>query len=251
MLISRKTVVIAGALSSVGRAIADQFARRGFSILLAGRDVDELKCLADDIKVRHEVSCSVRFFDALDFASHGGFLDQCVESFGNTPGGVVYCAGYMADQELAQMDFATAKRTLDTNLSGAVSLLEKFAALFEECGSGFIAALSSVAGDRGRKSNYINGAAKAGLTAYLSGLRNRLYSANVQVITIKPGFMDTAMTWGMPLPAPLTASPEAAAKAMVKAILRGANVIYVPFFWRWIMMIIRYIPEWQFKKMNI
>lgn len=251
MPFSRKTVVIVGALSSVGRAIADQFARQGFAVLLAGRDVDELSCLATDIKIRHKVSASVRFFDALNFESHSAFLDDCVESFGNTPGGIVYCAGYMAEQELAQLDFATARRTLDTNLTGAISLLEKCASLFEEHGGGFIAAISSVAGDRGRKANYIYGAAKAGLTAYLSGLRNRLHSSNVRVTTIKPGFMDTAMTWGMPLPGPLTASPERAGKAIVKAILRGANIIYVPFFWRWIMMIIRYIPEWQFKKMNI
>ena len=157
----------------------------------------------------------------------------------------------MAEQDLAQLNFATAHRTLDTNLTAAVSLLEKFAALFEEQRGGFIAAISSVAGDRGRQSNYIYGAAKAGLSTYLSGLRNRLHNANVQVTTIKPGFLDTAMTWGLPLPGPLVASPEGAGKSIVKAILRGATVIYVPFFWRWIMMIIRYIPEWQFKKMNI
>lgn len=249
--ISRKTVVVVGALSSVARAVADQFARQGFSILLAGRDVEELRRIAKDLTIRHEVPCHVRFFDALDNAGHSSFLDQCSESFGNLPGGIVYCAGYMADQQLAQMDTAAMRRTMEVNLLGAISILEKFAAAFEKHGSGFIAAISSVAGERGRKSNYIYGAAKAGLTAYLSGLRNRLYTANVQVTTILPGFIDTAMTFGLPLPGPLVASPEGAGKVIVKAILRGANTVYVPFFWRWIMLIIRNIPEWQFKKMSI
>lgn len=246
-----KSVVILGATSGVARYIADQFARLGYSVGLAGRDMEELERLATDIRTRYDVSCHTFYFDALAFDGHGAFPAQCGQAFGELPGGVVLCFGFMADQAAAQADFAIARRTLDTNLTGAVSILEAFAAEFETRGAGFIAALSSVAGDRGRKANYIYGASKGGLTVYLQGLRNRLYASGVQVTTIKPGFMDTPMTYGMKLPGPLTASPETAAKAMVKAITGKKNVVYVSFLWRYIMCIIKSIPEWQFKKMNI
>jgi short-subunit dehydrogenase len=131
-----------------------------------------------------------------------------------------------------------------------VSLLEQFAARFEERGEGFIAAISSVAGDRGRQSNYIYGASKAGLSAYLEGLRNRLYHRGVHVTTIKPGFVDTKMTFGLP-GLFLVASPQQAAKAMYAAIVKKKNTAYVPWFWRYIMLIIRHVPDWQFKKMRM
>jgi hypothetical protein len=157
----------------------------------------------------------------------------------------------MPVQAEAQADFDKARRAIDTNFTGAVSILERFAAVFETRQSGFIVALSSVAGDRGRQSNYIYGASKGGLTVYLEGLRNRLYKAKVQVLTVKPGFMDTKMTYGMPLPGPLVATPEQAARDIFRALRKGKDTVHVRFFWRYIMLIIRHIPEWQFKKMNI
>ncbi len=246
-----KSVVILGALSGVARHLADAFAREGFAVVLAGRDMTELDLLARDLRTRHRVSCCCLAFDALNVDSHGAFVAQCTEALGELPGGVVLSFGYMADQSEAQRDFAVARRTLDTNFTGAVSILEQFAAAYEDRRCGFIAALGSVAGDRGRKMNYIYGASKAGLSVYLQGLRNRLHEAGVQVTTIKPGFMDTPMTYGMKLPKPLVAAPDAAARAMTRAILKGRNIVYVPFFWRYIMWIIRSIPEWQFKKMSV
>ena len=157
----------------------------------------------------------------------------------------------MAEQTAAQQDVEIMLRTLNTNLTGAIAILERFAVLFEERKAGFIAALSSVAGDRGRKMNYIYGASKAGLSAYLQGLRNRLHGSNIQVTTIKPGFMDTPMTYGMDLPQLLVASPETAGNAIVRAILKKKDIAYIPFFWKYIMWIIRSIPEWQFKKMSV
>lgn len=248
---SGKSVLILGAASGVARHMASEFARLGYAVGLAGRNLEELETLATDLRIRYEVACYTQAFDALAFDTHESFLAQCTEYFGAVPDGVVLCFGFMADQAQAQSDFDIARRTLDTNLTGAVSILEKIAAVYEERGSGFIAALTSVAGDRGRKMNYIYGASKAGLNAYLQGLRNRLHSAGVQVTTIKPGFMDTPMTYGMKLPGPLVAAPEDAAAAMVKAIVRGKDVVYVPFFWRYIMWIIKSIPEWQFKKMSV
>ena len=246
-----KSVVVLGALSGVARYIADAFAREGFALVLAGRDKTELEILARDLRVRHEIACHCLEFDAMDFESHANTVQQCTDLLGQVPGGVVLCFGYLADQEQAQQDCAIMRRTLDTNLTGAISILEQFSGAFEKRNSGFVVALSSVAGDRGRKMNYIYGAAKAGLSTYLQGLRNRLHASGVQVTTIKPGFMDTPMTYGMDLPKLLMASPEDAGRAMVRAILRGRDIAYVPFFWRYIMLIIRSIPEWQFKKMSV
>ncbi len=246
-----KSVIILGGTSGVARYIARQFGMRGYTVGVAGRDREELDILAADVRARYAVACSVLPFDATAFDTHGDFLDQCAQVFGEIPGGVVLCFGYMADQALAQKDFEVARRTLDTNFTGAVSILERFADAYEKRGYGFIAALTSVAGDRGRKMNYIYGASKAGLTTYLQGLRNRLHPSGIRVTTIKPGFMDTAMTYGMKLPRPLVAAPEAAAKSMVDKIVRGKDMAYVPFFWRYIMWIIKNIPEWQFKKMSV
>jgi len=246
-----KSVVILGALSGVARYIADGFCREGYTVVLAGRDMSELEILAEDLRIRHETDCHCLEFDALAYDTHALFVQRCSEALGHTPGGVVLCFGYMAEQSKAQQDVEIMRRTVNTNLTGAIGILECFAALFEDRKAGFIAALSSVAGDRGRKMNYIYGASKAGLSAYLQGLRNRLYSSNVQVTTIKPGFMDTPMTYGMDLPQLLVTSPDTAGKAIVRAILKRKDIAYAPFFWRYIMWIIRCIPEWQFKKMSV
>lgn len=246
-----KSVVILGALSGVARYIAAGFAQKGYTVVLTGRDLDELKILKKDFQVRYETDCHCLEFDALAYDTHADFVQCCTDTLGQEPDGVVLCFGFMAEQIEAQQNTELMQRILNTNLTGAISILEHFAAVFEERKSGFIAALSSVAGDRGRKMNYIYGASKAGLSTYLQGLRNRLYSFNVQVTTIKPGFMDTPMTYGMDLPQLLVASPDTAGTAIVHAILKKKDVAYVPFFWKYILWIIRSIPEWQFKKMSV
>jgi short-subunit dehydrogenase len=162
----------------------------------------------------------------------------------------VLCFGYLADQQQAQKDFALARRTLDVNLTAAVSILELAADYFEERRRGFICALSSVAGDRGRQSNYIYCAAKAGLTVYLQGLRQRLARAGVQVTTVKPGFVDTRMTFGK-AGLFLVATPEQAARGIVRAIRKKRDCAYVPGFWRWIMLVVRAIPECIFKRLRV
>ena len=167
------------------------------------------------------------------------------------PLGVISAVGYLGDQEKAQTNFEEAKKIIDTNYTGIVSLFNIIANDFEQRRSGFIVGISSVAGDRGRKSNYIYGSAKAALTAYLSGLRNRLYDAQVNVLTVKPGFVATSMTAGMDLPEKLTAQPEEVAKDIYEAQQKGKNVLYTKWIWRWVMLIICNIPEFQFKKMSI
>jgi short-subunit dehydrogenase len=247
---ANETVTILGATSAIARALADEFANAGHAVVLAARDEAEAATIAADIRARYQVDAIPLLLEAEEFDTHERFVEQCVEAADGALGGVVLCYGFMDEQTNAQADLEIARRTIDVNLTSAVSLLEQFAARFEERGEGFIAAISSVAGDRGRQSNYIYGASKAGLSAYLEGLRNRLYHRGVHVTTIKPGFVDTKMTFGLP-GLFLVASPQQAAKAMYAAIVKKKNTAYVPWFWRYIMLIIRHVPDWQFKKMRM
>jgi len=246
-----KSVVILGATSGMARGTAGAFAEAGYALVLAARDSEENETLAADIRVRYGVPCHALPFDGTDFAAHEKFVIACEAALGTNPTGAVLAFGYMADQVTAQRDLAEVRHMVDANLTGAISILECFARVFEARGSGFLGVLSSVAGERGKQSNYIYGATKAGLTCYLEGLRVRLFKSNVTVTTIQPGFVDTKMTYGLPLPGPLVASPEAAGRAIFRAVTRGKDEAYVPFFWRYIMMIIKAIPRWQFKKMGM
>jgi len=247
---SGRTVLILGATSAIARAVAGEFAGRGFDLLLAGRDPEELDRLAADLAVRYGVKVEARPFDALALESHEAFVEACRESSGNSLKGAVLFLGYLGDQSVAQKDPAEAKRILDTNFLAPVSILSLLANSFEEKREGFLCALSSVAGDRGRQSNYVYGAAKAGLSIFLQGLRNRLFRSGVRVITIKPGFVDTAMTFGRPGMF-LVASPEKVGEHIVQAILKGRDQAYVPRFWRPVMLLIRLIPERIFKRMRL
>jgi short-subunit dehydrogenase len=158
----------------------------------------------------------------------------------------------MVEQILSEVDPEQAARTIDVNFKSYVSLLNAAAMHLRERGGGFLCALSSVAGDRGRQSNYTYGAAKAGLSAYLQGLRNRLAPHGVTVITVKPGFVDTAMTWGLlKAGSALVASPQRVARDIVNAIATRRDVLYTPWFWRWIMLVIRLIPERVFKRLRL
>src|ERR1019366_4088331 len=171
--------------------------------------------------------------DVLDFEALESALSACIEPAGDSLQGAVLCTGYLGDSETAQTDFSEARRIFDTNFTGSALALGVLANHFEQKRRGFICALSSVAGDRGRQSNYLYGAAKGGLTTYLQGLRNRLYHAGVRVITVKPGFVDTRMTYGPPKLA-MVAAPEAVARDIYKAIQKGKDVVYVPWFWQFI-----------------
>jgi short-subunit dehydrogenase len=163
---------------------------------------------------------------------------------------VVVCIGYLGDQAKGQSDWEEARLILETNFTGCVSALDILANHFELRRAGFICAISSVAGDRGRQSNYLYGAAKAGLSTYLEGLRNRLFPAHVRVITVKPGFVDTRMTYGRP-GLFLLASPERVGKGIFRAIVKGKAVVYVPWYWRFIMLMVQSIPEAVFKRLRL
>jgi len=240
-------VLIVGAKSDIAKATAREYAKNGYDIYLAARNVSELEAFADDIRVRSEKVVELVELDILDYRSHQTFYDALAEK----PLGVITAVGYLGDQEKAQIDALESEKIINTNYTGVVSLLNIIANDFEQRRAGFIVGISSVAGDRGRKSNYIYGSAKAALTAYLSGLRNRLYESQVHVLTVKPGFVATKMTEGMDLPEKLTAQPEQVAQDIYKAQQRGKNVLYTKWMWRYVMMIITNIPEFIFKKMSI
>lgn len=240
-------LLIVGAKSDIAKAVARTYAKNGFDLYLAARNSRELEAFARDITVRTQRKAITVELDILNYENHRKFYEQLEEK----PMGVVLAVGYLGEQEKAQNDFNEAKCIIDTNYTGIVSLVNIIANDMEQQGGGFIIGISSVAGDRGRKSNYLYGSAKAALTAYLSGLRNRLSPANVQVLTVKPGFVATKMTAGMDLPEKLTARPEEVAQDIYKAQQKKKNQIYTKWIWRYVMLVIRSIPEWIFKRMSI
>ncbi len=243
----RKNILILGAGSDMARALCAELAGGGYDLFLAGRNVDELSKDAKDLEIRFEIQAEVFYFDALDFDSHAGFY----EHLNPQPYGVVVAFGLLGDENRARRDPQEWQRIINTNFTGCVSILSLAANRMEKAGEGFIVGISSVAGDRGRASNYVYGSAKAGMSAFLSGLRNRLFSSGVRVITVKPGFVRTKMTRDLDLPSRLSATPEEAAGNIYKAILRNRDIVYTRWMWRWIMAFIKHIPERIFKRMSI
>jgi short-subunit dehydrogenase len=241
-------LLILGANSEVASALAKKFAQtEKASLSLASRDLGQLGKACRDIEIRYQVEAKPIFFDALDFASHAEFYNRLDPK----PDGAVLAFGYLGDQQKAQQDFEEARRIIETNFLGAVSILETIAADFERRGHGFMIGLSSVAGERGRQSNYIYGSAKGALTIYLSGLRHRLWRRGVRVITVLPGFIQTKMTEHLDLPERLTAGPEEVAEDIYQAYRRGKNIVYTKWLWKWIMLIIRNIPEKLFVRTRV
>jgi decaprenylphospho-beta-D-erythro-pentofuranosid-2-ulose 2-reductase len=242
-----RTVLILGATSDIALAVARGLARNGYGLLLAGRDQDAVNKAATDLTLRFSVPVQGLALDVLDFDSHAEFWD----GLDRKPVGVVCAVGYLGDQAKAQSDISETRCIIDTNLTGCVSLLNLAADHLERCGEGFIIGISSVAGDRGRAANYLYGAAKAGFSAYLSGLRNRLGRTGIKVITVKPGFVATRMTEGLNLPARLTATPEQTAADILRALEKGRQVVYTRWFWRIIMLVIVHLPERIFKRIML
>ncbi len=244
---TEKWLLVLGAGSTIATAAAKRFARAGWSAYLASRNLDELEKTSADIRLRYGVDAKPLYFDALDTGSHEKFY----RGLPVKPDGVLMAFGVLGDQKQAESDFKHARDIIGTNFLGAVSMLEIIAGDMEERGSGFIAGISSVAGDRGRQSNYMYGSSKAGLTVYLAGLRHRLFRKGVHVVTVKPGFVATKMTEGLDLPGKLTAQPETVANAIFNAVRKRKNTVYVTKIWRLIMLVIIHLPEFIFKRTNL
>jgi decaprenylphospho-beta-D-erythro-pentofuranosid-2-ulose 2-reductase len=231
-----KKVLILGATSPIARALAEEFAGDGALLFLAGRDPFELERVAADLRIRYRIGTHFGHVEAEDFASHASFVQSVVETLGGMDG-VVLAIGYLGEQPRDSHDELMAHRIANSNFTSAVSLLAPIANLLEKQRHGFIMGLSSVAGDRG-------------LILYLQGLRNRLDRVGVKVITLKLGFVDTAMTYGKK-GLFLVASPEQAGQLAYQTLRKSAGVYYIPPFWGMIMFLIRLIPERVFKKLNL
>jgi decaprenylphospho-beta-D-erythro-pentofuranosid-2-ulose 2-reductase len=242
-----KHALILGATSDMALAITRKFGSLGYSFTLAARSIDKLKALQSDVQIRYRVDVDIAKFDALDLSSHQRFYDQLP-----IKPDVVFCVfGLLGDQSKAQQDWKACEEILISNYIGAVSILNIVANDMELRGNGAIVGISSVAGERGRQSNYFYGSAKAGFTAYLSGLRNRLYKKGVHVMTVKPGFVKTRMLENMQTPGPLTALPSEVADDIYQGLMKKRDAIYTKSVWRPVMYVIKSIPEPIFKKLSL
>ncbi|WP_420583937.1 SDR family oxidoreductase [Ruegeria sp.] len=243
----RNSALILGARSDIGVATAHGLAAAGYPVVLAARNVAGLEAEKQDIQLRYGVEVTLAEFDVLNTDSFGPFI----ASLPDLPEIAVCAVGLMGDQDENEVDTAAAQAVFRSNFEGPAQIFALLGSAFAERGAGTLVGISSVAGVRGRASNYVYGSAKAGFTAFLSGLRNRLYDDGVHVVTVLPGFVNTQMTAGMDLPARLTAEPEEVGEAIVKAVQKRKNVIYVKPIWQLIMSVIRNIPEGIFKKTQI
>jgi decaprenylphospho-beta-D-erythro-pentofuranosid-2-ulose 2-reductase len=241
-----KTVLILGGNSDVGKSLAKDFGKLGSNLLLTSRKEGQLDSFKSDLEIRNKINCDVQLFDVLDFKSHDTFY----KNLKSKPDIVITCIGYLDNQEKSENSFEESLKSIQTNFTGLVSILNIVSNDFERRKSGIIIGISSVAGDRGRGSNYIYGCSKSGFTSYLSGLRNRLFSSGVKVITVKPGFIKTKMTNHLDLPKVLTASSDDISKDIINSIKKGKYIIYSKWFWKWIMLFIILVPESIFKKLK-
>lgn len=242
-------VLILGATSAIAQATARLWASRGDKLLLAARSAERLEAVAADLRVRGAGQVETWVADLSDTSRHPELVQAALDRLGGLDT-VLLAYGTLGDQKQCEQDFAAAQKELQTNFVSAVSLLTLLANDLEARGRGTIAVISSVAGDRGRQSNYVYGSAKAALTAFTSGLRNRLFRAGVGVVTIKPGFVDTPMTAAFPKN-PLFVGPDRIAHGIVRAVDRQTPVVYLPWFWRWIMWVIRSVPESVFRRLKL
>jgi decaprenylphospho-beta-D-erythro-pentofuranosid-2-ulose 2-reductase len=244
-----RKILIVGATSAIAEATSRIFAGRGDALYLVARKQEQLAAIAADLKVRGASKVDLEIMDANDLAAHEPMLNRAVQSLGGLDT-VLVAYGTLGDQKASEASADVAVREINNNGVSTVAMLTLIADMFERQKGGTIAVISSVAGDRGRQSNYVYGSAKALVSTFLSGLRQRLSKSGVAVVTIKPGFVDTPMTAAFPK-GPLWAKPQKVASDIVKAIDRRAAVVYVPGFWRLIMFIIRSIPEPIFQRLKL
>lgn len=244
---SKGSVLVLGARSDIAMAVAHRFAKEGYEIQLAARNAESLDANKADIALRYQVGVTLHEFDALDTGSHAAFVDALPE----LPRIAVCVVGYMGKQAESEKDVKAAAKVLRTNFEGPASILAELANRFEQRGFGTLVGISSVSGERGRATNYVYGSAKAGFSAFMSGLRNRMANRGVHVATVLPGYVLTRMTDDMNLPPKLTARSSEVADSVFNAVQQRRNIIYVKPIWRIIMTIIRNIPEQTFKKMKI
>jgi short-subunit dehydrogenase len=249
MATDARRVLIIGATSAIAAETARVYAAYGARLFLTGRHAGRLEAVAADLGVRGASAVETALLDVTDRARCAAVVDAAWAAFGGLDVALI-AHGVLPDQARCQASVDDAIAALDVNFVSAVAVLTPLANRFEAAGRGCIAVITSVAGDRGRQSNYVYGAAKGGLDRFLQGLRNRLYRAGVVVITLKPGFVDTPMTAGLKQ-GPLFVSPGRAGRAVHRAIERRRDIAYIPWFWRPIMGVVRALPETLFKRLTL
>jgi short-subunit dehydrogenase len=245
-----KNILIIGGSSAIAVACAREWVKEGANLFLAGRHETRLEAVAQDLRVRGAGNVGTYVLDVNDYPQHRPMLDACLAGMGRIDI-LLLAHGTLSDQSACERDPEATVREISTNALSTIALLTLLACTFEAQKSGSIAVISSVAGDRGRPSNYVYGTAKAAVTTFCEGLRARLFKFNVKVLTIKPGFVNTPMTAGLPLPGPLVATPERVATDIVRAVARGKDSIYTPWFWAQIMFVIRSVPGFVFKRISL
>ena len=244
-----RKVIIVGATSRIAQEVARKMAAEGDKLFLTGRNEQRLERLADDLKVRGASDVKIYPMDVTDYSSHASLIDTADKQFDGLDT-ILIAHGTLADQKQCEHSFEQTKKELEINCLSTISLLTHIANKFEEQGKGTIAVISSVAGDRGRQSNYVYGTAKGALNIFMQGLRNRLQRAGVQVLTIKPGFVDTPMTTDFSKGL-LWSQPEKIANDIHQAIKKNKSEIYTPWFWRPVMMVIKSIPGFIFNRLKL
>ena len=244
-----RRILIMGATSAIAEATAREFAALGDAMFLVGRNTDRLGAIADDLRLRGAAQVDTYVMDARELAGCPQLVDEATRRLGGLDTALI-AHGTLTDQPAAQASVELMLEEFRINALSHMALCTELGNRFEAQGRGCIAVISSVAGDRGRQSNYVYGSAKAAVTAFTSGLRQRLHPKGVHVLTIKPGFVDTPMTASFKKGA-LWATPSAVAKAIVKAVHSGKPVLYTPWFWWGIMQIIKNIPEVIFRKLKL
>ena len=244
-----KRVLICGATSAIAAAAARCLAESRDLLFLVARDRQKLDAIAADLRVRGAGQVETHVMDLADTAGHPGMIDECVRHLGGLDT-LLVAYGTLPDQAACQQSFAAARAELETNFVSVVSLLTLVGNYLEQRRAGTIGVISSVAGDRGRQSNYVYGAAKGAVSIFMQGLRNRLHGAGVRVVTIKPGFVDTPMTAGF-AKSPMWADAGSVGRGIYRALCRGNDFLYLPWFWRPIMWLIRLVPERLFKRLRL
>ena len=244
-----KKILIIGATSAIAEATARRFAQQGHRLCLLGRDTTRLASMCSDLTIRGAASADYLQLDVNDGAHRLAVLDQAVEKLAGIDI-LLVAHGTLPDQKQCEQDMALIEQEISTNATSVVVMVSYLANHFAQQRQGSIVVISSVAGDRGRQSNYIYGAAKGMVSIFMQGLRNRLFSANVQVLTIKPGFVDTPMTADMKKGL-LWVQPDTIAAGILKAIEKQRDEVYLPGFWRLVMFVIRNLPGAVFNRMSL
>ena len=243
----KETVLIIGAQSDIAKSLAKKFAENNYDLILTARNIDQLKTQSTDLKVRYSIDIDIHEFNILTSNNYENFF----KNLKKIPAITICAIGFLGEQKENEKKFDLRSEVLKVNYEGPVNIISEIANIYEDQGFGTIIGISSVAGDRGKSSNYIYGSAKAGFTTFLSGLRNRLAKKNVHVLTVLPGTVYTKMTIGQNLPKLFTSTPDKVASDIYNGFVKKKNIIYTMGIWRIIMLIIKLIPEEIFKKLKL